>query len=181
MNRDQVLAKIGEIAVGWNEAEHYLNRMLWLYLDTDVQTAEIVTGPMRPSDREKLLKQLVKTKEIDPVVRAEVEAAMKLCASCRDARNVILHNAGGEDGEFSEKAPGKVQGACAEVLAVVAYMAELSQSLTQVIYQRAGRELPIDGASGNDEDEPVIEFAAPERPPKPKPVKASDLIRQRND
>lgn len=47
MNREQVLAKIGEIAVRWNEAEHHLNKMLWLYLDTDVQTAEIVTGPMR--------------------------------------------------------------------------------------------------------------------------------------
>lgn len=134
-----------------------------------------------PSDREKLLKQLVKVKEIDEIVRDEIEAAMRLCAGCRDVRNVILHNAGGQDGEFSAHAPAKVQAASDEILAVVTYMGGLAQSLTQVIYQRVARELPIDEATGNDEDDPIIEFTAPDRPVKPKAIRATDLVRSADD
>ena len=89
-----LLAKVGHVAVSWNEAEHVVNRLLWLYLDTDEKTALILTKPLRASDREKLLRELVDAKEIDKAVAHEIKEAIKLSAACRENRNTILHNAG---------------------------------------------------------------------------------------
>lgn len=52
MDNSAMLSKVGHVAVSWNEAEQIINQILWLYLETDRRTADVLTKPMRPSDRE---------------------------------------------------------------------------------------------------------------------------------
>lgn len=167
---DALLARVGHIAVAWNEAEHIINRLLWLYLDTDTNTADILTKPMRAADREKLLGALVTAKEIDQNVADEIREALRLCKACRDNRNTILHNAGGGNGAFNDAALEILTRICEELNVATNYLRELQASVTRIIISRAGRETPIgeDGdESSNDELLPLEVFERPNRPERP--------------
>jgi hypothetical protein len=172
-----VLARVGHVTVAWNEAEHLINQMLWLYLDTDVLTAEILTKPMRATDREKLLKALVAAKEIDQAVATEIGEALKICAVCRDNRNTVLHNAGGETGEFGARALESMTLFCREMDTTVAYLRDLRTALTRVIFERGSRETPIGDESSNDELLPPIVFVVPVRPKAPRRLQKQDILR----
>ncbi len=177
MSREASLACVGHVTVAWNEAEHLITQMLWLYLDTDVITAEILTKPMRATDREKLLRSLVDAKEIDGAVSTEIREALKLCAICRDNRNTVLHNAGGGTGEFGARAFASLTQFCGEIDVTVSYLRDLRTSLTKVIFARGSRETPIGDESSNDELLPLIEFEMPERPASPKRLRKQDILR----
>lgn len=173
---ENLLARVGHIAVAWNEAEYVLNRLLWLYLDTDAQTAAILTRPMRAADREKLLRALVDAKEIDKTIAEEIGEAIKLCAACRENRNTILHSAGGSNGEFADGALTLVTDACGEITKVVAYLRELQAEVTKIIFARAGRETPIDEDHYGDELFQLPQFNRPTRPGKPTMIARSKIL-----
>lgn len=130
---------------------------------------------MRASDREKLLRQLVAAKEIDPVISAEVDEALKICGACRDNRNTVLHNAGGEIGEFGERALDSMSQICDDLTPILVYLRELQASITQVIFARGGMDTPIGDESFADELRPLIQFAAPRRPAKPRRIQKHDI------
>ena len=174
--KDAMLSRVGHIAVSWNEAERIINHILWLYLDTDVRTAEVLTKPMRPSDREKLLKELVRLKEIDPAVDEEIGEALRICGICRDNRNAILHNSGGLGEIFTEQAIEAVTSICIEFDDALIYLRALQESVTKVIYLRGARETPIGDESFMDEELPPIEFQKPERPKRPRRFNAQEVF-----
>lgn len=163
---DILLPKIGHIAVAWNEAEHVVNRMLWLYLDTDAQTAAILTKPLRATDREKLLRVLVEVKETNKVMASEIVEAIKLCATCRENRNTILHNLGGGNGEFASDALETLSRVCDEITSITVYLRDLQLAVTKVIFARAGDEEAISD----------VRFEQPKRPLRPAIIAKADIL-----
>jgi hypothetical protein len=97
MTKDACLGVIGQIAVGWSEAEECVRQMLWLYLGTDRPTFSIVTNKMRASDIEKLLKALVEDKESNTRLKADILTALQWVSVLRENRNNALHGASVRD------------------------------------------------------------------------------------
>lgn len=180
MSREQILSKVGEAAVSWNKVEHIVDRILQLYLDTDAITTTVIMKPLRATDRERLLRSLVSAKEIDDAIKTEINEALVICAICRDNRNLILHNAGGPDGNFAEKTLKNVSRACDDFQTLVAYLANLDIALSSVIYERSSRETPIGDESSDDELLPNIVFNSPERPSRPRRLQHGDIRKEAN-
>ncbi len=165
MAKEQIFSKVGEAAVSWNKVEHIVDRILQLYLDTDAITTKVIMKPLRATDREKLLRSLVSAKEIDDAIKVEINEAITLCAICRDNRNLILHNAGGSDGNFATNTLGHVTRVCEDFDVLVGYLGDLDVALSTVIYQRSDRETL---ENSDDEYLPEIVFTAPQRPARPR-------------
>lgn len=177
MERDAVLAKVGHVAVAWNEAERIINRILWLYIDTDVRTAEILTEPMRPTDREKLLKQLIREKEIDKKVSDEIVAALSICKTCRENRNIVLHSIENNGTHLSKGVHEIISKLCEDFDKTLIYLRLLQTAVTEITILRLDRETPIGDESSNDELLPEIVFHAPDRPKKPHKLSLKELLR----
>jgi|TARA_R110002049_G_scaffold75674_2_gene194565 hypothetical protein len=169
MEREQIFSKVGEAAVSWNKVEFIVDRILQLYLDTDSITTKVIMKPLRATDREKLLRSLVAAKEIDDTIKLEINEALTLCAICRDNRNLVLHNAGGPDGNFASTTLHHVTRVCGDFETLVSYLKRLNVALSSVIYERSSRETPIDDESSSDDELlPDIVFTAPDRPNRPR-------------
>jgi hypothetical protein len=83
---------IGRITIEWNRAEREIERLLWLYLETDRPTARMITGIVGNQSKALLLIQLVKLKETSPEILSAIEHALKIFDICRENRNHIVHS-----------------------------------------------------------------------------------------
>ena len=83
---------IGQITLEWNQVEREFDRLVWIYLETDVQTARLITGLFGNRDKTELLSKLVTLKETEPTIAAAVEHAIGLFHICRENRNHIAHS-----------------------------------------------------------------------------------------
>ena len=68
MMQHEVRQTVGSIAIAWNRAEAAVAGMAALYLDVDRLTFDLLVKPLRPQDREKLLKAVVSAKEFDKAI-----------------------------------------------------------------------------------------------------------------
>lgn len=150
--------------------------MAALYLDVDTLTFDLLVKPLRPQDREKLLRAVVTAKEFDEDIKSEIDAAIKRTQTCRENRNKILHRLGELDGKLTERSEDLLETVLAEINAECVFLSELRTNLGTVLFDRATRDVPDDeGGTGADELRPVAAFEAPERPAKPKQLQFDQL------
>jgi len=174
--QDSVRQTIGSIALAWNQAEDAVASMAALYLDVDTLTFDLLVKPLRPQDREKLLRAVVSAKEFDDGIKAEIDAAIKRTQTCRENRNKILHRLGELDGQLTARSESLLEAVLAEINAECSFLAELRSRLGAVLFDRATRDMPDDDfGTGADELRPVVTFSAPERPAKPKQLQFDKL------
>lgn len=174
--QDSARRTIGSIALAWNRAEDAVASMAALYLDVDALTFDLLVKPLRPQDREKLLRSVIAAKEFDDNIKKEVDEAIKRTQICRENRNKILHRLGELEGPLTDRSEKRLETVLDEIVAECAFLAELRARLSTVLFDRSTRDVPDEaGGTGSDELRPVAEFVAPERPKKPKQLKFEQL------
>lgn len=176
MMQDHVRQTVGSIAIAWNRAEAAVANMAALYLDVDSLTFELLVKPLRPQDREKLLRAAVDAKEFEVAIKDEVISALRRAQVCRENRNKVLHRLGELEGHLTDAAAQTLQRVLDEIEAECAFLSELHRRVERVIFDRNAREVPYaDDESGDDELRPVVQFVAPERPPAPRQMQFESL------
>lgn len=174
--QDIVRQTVGSIAIAWNRAEAAVAGMAALYLDVDILTFDLLVKPLRPQDREKLLRAVVSAKEFDEAITEEIAQALKRTQICRENRNKVLHRLGELDGHLTDASAQTLQRVLDEIEAECTFLSDLHERVARVLFDRNSREVPNDeDQSGEDELRPVLEFSAPDRPPKPKQMKFEGL------
>ncbi|SOC16838.1 hypothetical protein SAMN05877809_1099 [Rhodobacter sp. JA431] len=174
--QDTVRQTIGSIVIAWNRAEDAVASMAALYLDVDALTFDLLVKPLRPQDREKLLRAVVGAKEFDREIVAEVDQAIKRSQICRENRNKILHRMGELDGNLTPESEAQLNRVLSEISRECVYLDALKLQIAAVFFDRTSREVPDDGGgTGDDELRPVLAFIPPERPANPKALKFEHL------
>ncbi len=174
--QDSVRRTIGSIAIAWNRAETAVASMAALYLDVDALTFDLLVRPLRPQDREKLLRSVVAAKEFEKAISSEIEEAIRRTQICRENRNKILHRLGELDGNLTDDSEAKLVRVFDEISAECAYLEVLRLQVTAVLFDRASRDVPDDDdRTGDDELRPIVRFEAPERPVKPRQLRFEHL------
>lgn len=175
--QDSVRQTIGSIAIAWNRAEDAVASMAGLYLDVDKLTFDLLVKPLRPQDREKLLRSVVAAKEFDPEIVTEVHEAIKRSQICRKNRNKIIHRVGELDGHLTEESEAKLTRVLEEISAECEFLSALQRQLATVLFDRSARDVPDDeGGTGEDELRPVVQFKAPERPANPSELEFAHFV-----
>lgn len=176
MMQDAVRQTVGSIAIAWNRAEAAVAEMAALYLDVDRLTFDLLVKPLRPQDREKLLKAVVSAKEFDQAITEEIVQALKRTQICRENRNKVLHRLGELDGHLTDASAQTLQRVLSEIETECTFLSDLQERVARVLFDRNSREVPNDeNQSGEDELRPVVEFVAPNRPMKPKQMQFEGL------
>lgn len=174
--RDSVRQTVGSIAISWNEADELVAQIAILYLDLDQVAYDILIKTMRPTDREDLLRKVVKAKEYNADIVAEVADALANTQACRENRNIILHHLGSIGGELTEQTERLLERVLADLTATSLHLRNLHVSIRSVVLDRLGREMPsFDGETGKDELVPLVSFTPPLRPSKPRRIKLENL------
>lgn len=174
--QDTVRQTIGSIAIAWNRAEDAVSAMAALYLDVDTLTFDLLVKPLRPQDREKLLRSVVVAKEFEEAISTEIDEAIKRTQICRENRNKILHRLGELNGNLTDESEAKLVCVLNEISAECAYLEVLRSKVAAVLFDRASRDVPDDeNKTGDDELRPVVKFEAPERPIRPRQLKFEHL------
>lgn len=174
--QDGVRQTIGSIAIAWNQAEGAVADMCALYLDIDSFAFDLLVRNLRPQDREILLKRVVAAREFENSISNEISAAMKRSQICRENRNKILHRAGELNGDLTAGSHQLLKNVLTEIQSECAYLAELKEKITTVIFDRASRNVPgEEDVTGDDELRPTITFEAPDRPRNPRNLKFEHL------
>jgi len=174
--RDETLQTVGNIAICWNRADDYIAKLATLYLDLDPIVFDILVKPLRATDREDLLKKAVAAKEWEAGIRTEVLEATARAKICRENRNIILHQLGGLTGELSAGSESMLDRVLSDLIATCDYLRDVHDAVRSVIQDRNAREVPTsEGESGDDELLPLVVFAPPARPSKPRKIGIDDI------
>lgn len=169
MSRESALSMVGEIAVSWQAVEKCVLDLLWLYVGTDRPTFEIILGPLRPTDKEKLLRDLVTAKEPIDDLRNDVLIALARVAILRENRNMTLHGLS-DNPKGPEEWPIKnLQLVCDQLHALVPNLEGLCSLSTAMIMLRDEAPTP-DGLESPPFDAAPIVYPKMEWPPKPSKV-----------
>lgn len=161
----RTLELIGNATVLWNRCDTILDKFLFLYLETDAGTAELILEPMRSADKSKLLQKLVKNKETEELIKIEIKWFLDFIGIARENRNLITHRIGGIESEISDRDVDRIKSNCESMDEFIIYSEDLRVRLSAIIMDRLDRQVPSsDGETGPDEDRPIPAFEAPARP-----------------
>ena len=139
MMQHEVRQTVGSIAIAWNRAEAAVAGMAALYLDVDRLTFDLLVKPLRPQDREKLLKAVVSAKEFDKAITEEIAQALKRTQICRENRNKVLHRLGELDGHLTDASAQTLQRVLVEIEAECAFLSDLHERVARVLFDRNSR------------------------------------------